>query len=160
KGMTHLEMLELSLGKWISEARAQDDQRPPQHRADRIAECRSSLMEAHPAIDGASETVATRTIKGILTEKNQDQKAERAPYTAKCKRHQKECRVKRHQNRERNQEAEQELVRGAGILKALARKLGAGPKVAADISGEPEPVYAERRHGKPDAGTFCCDQQI
>src|SRR6516164_9053076 len=108
KGVAHLEMLELRLGKRISKTRAQDDQRPPQYRGDRIEECRSGLMEPHTPIDGAGETVATRAINGIMTEKNDDEEAEQAPYITRCKRQQKKCHVERDQNRERNQEAEQE----------------------------------------------------
>ena len=84
-------------------------------------------MEANATIDGASETVATRAIDSIVTEKSEDKEAEQAPYLAQRKRQQKKCRVERHQDRDRNQETEQKLARGAGILKAFARKLGVGP---------------------------------
>jgi hypothetical protein len=120
-------MLEPRLGKWISKAETHEDQRPPQHGTDGIAESRPGLMEANAAIDGATEAVATRAINGILTEKSQDREAEGAPYLAQRKRQQKKCRVKRHQDRDRNQETEQELARGAGILKAFVRNLGVGP---------------------------------
>src|SRR3974377_2357470 len=109
KRVAHLEMRERRLGKRIGKAHAQDDQRPPQYRADRIEECRPGLMEAHTPIDGAGETIATRERNGIMTEKNEGEEAEQAPYVTRCKRQQKECRVERHQNRERNQETEQKL---------------------------------------------------
>jgi len=82
KGVAHLEMLEPRLGKWISKAETHEDQRPPQHGTDGIAESRPGLMEANAAIDGATEAVATRAINSILTEKSQDKAAERAPYLA------------------------------------------------------------------------------
>src|SRR6516165_10109245 len=122
--MPHLEMLKLRLGKRIGKARAQDDQRPPQHRIHRIEDCRSRLMEPHAPVDGTSETITPRTINGILAQKNEDEEAEQAPEITRCKSQYKKCCIERHQSRDRNQESKQELVGGAGIFKALPRKLG------------------------------------
>ena len=110
-------MLKLRLGKRIGKACAQDDQRPPQHRAKRIEECRSRLMEPHTPVDGMRETITPRAINGILAEKNEDKEAEQAPEITRCKSQYKKCHIERHQSRDRNQESKQELVGGAEYSK-------------------------------------------
>ena len=80
-------------------------------------------MEPHAAIDGTSETITPRAINGILTEKKEGEEPKRAPEITRCKGQHKKCHIERYQSRDRNQESNQELVRGAAIFKAVACKL-------------------------------------
>ena len=72
--------------------------------------------------------------------------ASRLDSSPRAERNQEERGVERHEDRDRNQEAEQQLACRAGIFEALARELGVRPQETANIGGEPESVDTEREH--------------
>ena len=110
-------------------------------------------MKAQAAIDRAAQAVAPRPIDRVLPEHAQQHEAQHdardlAEFTeTECDDEQPG--IERQQDRDRDQEAEQQLARSPDIFETLAGELGAGPQMAADIGGEPEPVDAEREH-QPD----------
>jgi hypothetical protein len=51
--------------------------------------------------------------------------------------------IDRHQDRERDQKADQQLLAAAGIFGGIAIDQGVGPEMAADVGEKPEPIKAE-----------------
>ncbi len=146
-GVAHLEAFEPGHRERIGEAEGEHDHDPPEAPAHRIAQGRAVLMAAHAAVDGAGEPVAPGAIDGELAEEEQDRKAQRTgelPDRAKPQRCHEQHQVERHQHGDGDQEADQQLGGGAGILQGFAGDFGAGPQEAPHVGGKPEPVDAER----------------
>src|SRR5204862_7340001 len=51
--------------------------------------------------------------------------------------------IDRHQDRKRDQKADQQLLAAAGIFGGIAVDQGVGPEMAADVGEQPEPIEAE-----------------
>ncbi len=113
-------------------------------------------MEADAAIDRARQAIAPRAIDRELPEQRErgerEQSGNLADHAAaECG--EKERHVDRHQQRDRDQEAEQQFARGADVFKAVARDLGVAPEKPAHVGREPEAIDAERdqqQHGAAD----------
>ena len=59
--------------------------------------------------------------------------------------------IDRHQDRQREQESDQQLLAAAGIFGGIAVDHGVGPQMTADVGGEPEPVEADGDEFQPGA---------
>src|SRR5207344_2959060 len=118
----HLVALETGNLEWVGKPESQRRYGPPQHRPESVAPGRTFLMKAQAAIDRAREAITTSAVDGILAKQAKRCKGDEArqfPQNAEIERRQKDSAVDWNQKGNRHQEAEQQLQRGAGILKRL-----------------------------------------
>ena len=123
-----------------------DHQQAPQRRLQGIDPARAGHPEAHAAPYRARQPVAPRAIDRELPEQieegDQGNAGERL-IALGLEADEKIAEIDRHQDRERDQKSDQQLLAAAGIFGGIAIDQGVGPEMAADVGEEPEPIEAE-----------------
>ncbi|MGY3076282.1 hypothetical protein ACVWZZ_002653 [Bradyrhizobium sp. LM6.10] len=145
-GVPHLVAFERRLAPRQCETKRQEHQQAPQHGAERIGPARSVHPEPHAAPDRARQAIAPRAKDRELAEGVETDEQRRRGKTLpalELDADEKIGEIDRHQDREREQKADQQLLGPAGILGGIAIDRSVRPQMTADVGDEPEPVEAE-----------------
>ncbi|MEY9426334.1 hypothetical protein ABH975_001649 [Bradyrhizobium ottawaense] len=145
-GVLHLVAFERGLAPGQRQAERQEHEQAPRHGAERIGPARAVHPEADAAPNGARQPVTSRAKNRELAEgvEADEQRRRGKPLPAlELDADQEVGEVDRHQDREREQEADQQLLGAAGIFGGIAVDRGVRPQMTTDVGDEPEPVEAE-----------------
>ena len=145
-GMAHLVAFERRSAPWQDQPEREDHQQAPQRRLQGIDPARAGHPEAHAAPYRTRQAVAPRAIDRELPEQieegDQGNAGERLIVLG-LETDQKIAEIDRHQDRERDQKSDQQLLAAAGIFGGIAIDQCVGPEMAADVGEQPEPIEAE-----------------
>ena len=144
--MAHLVAFERRGPPWQRQPERERRQQTPQRRLQGIDPARAAHPEAHAAPYRTRQAVAPGAIDRELPEQieegNQWNAGERL-IALGLETDQKIAEIDRHQDRERDQKSDQQLLAAAGIFGGIAIDQRVGPEMAADVGEEPEPIEAE-----------------
>ncbi|MGY4433854.1 hypothetical protein ACVWWO_006331 [Bradyrhizobium sp. F1.13.1] len=145
-GVPHLVAFERGLAPRQCEPKRQKHQQAPQHGAERIGPARAVHPESHAAPDRPRQAIAPRAKDRELAESveaDEQRRRGKALPALELDADKEVSEVDRHQDREREQEADQELLGPPGIFGGVAVDRGVRPQMTTDVGDEPEPVEAE-----------------
>ncbi len=145
--MPHLVALECGFTPRQHQAEGQPDQYAPECSVRSIGPPRTGHPEPHPAPHRAGQAIASRPVNGELpeqVEKCQQGKAGESLEPGGFDADQKIDQVDRHDDREREQEADQQFLAASGIFECVVVNRRIRPQMPPDVGGKPEAIKTER----------------